>query len=145
VLGFDTTLTYLKLWKLCDYVRQGLPYIATHPDFNCPIEGGFMPDVGAMMACVEASTGRKADFVIGKPNRLMAEAVAQKLNLPLSALAMVGDRLYTDIALGQAAGIPSVLVLSGETRRSDLDSSPFQPTCIFQNLGELAEYIRRSQ
>jgi 4-nitrophenyl phosphatase/NagD protein len=50
ILGFDTTLTYQKLWKLCDFVRAGLPYIATHPDFNCPTETGFMPDTGAMIA-----------------------------------------------------------------------------------------------
>ena len=50
MLGFDTGLTYQKLWKLCDYVRAGIPYIATHPDFNCPIETGFMPDIGATIA-----------------------------------------------------------------------------------------------
>ena len=68
ILGFDTTLTYEKLWKLCDFVRAGLPYIATHPDFNCPTETGFMPDIGAMIAFVEASTGRRPDQIVGKPN-----------------------------------------------------------------------------
>jgi ribonucleotide monophosphatase NagD (HAD superfamily) len=73
VLGFDTTLTYAKLWKLCDFVRAGTPYIATHPDFNCPTETGYMPDIGAMIAFVAASTGRQPDVVIGKPNRFMVE------------------------------------------------------------------------
>ncbi|MEE4195159.1 MAG: HAD family hydrolase, partial [Anaerolineae bacterium] len=50
VLGFDTTLTYEKLWKICDFVREGKPYIATHPDNNCPTPTGFMPDIGAMIA-----------------------------------------------------------------------------------------------
>lgn len=145
VLGFDQTLTYQKLWRLCDLVRAGLPYIATHPDFNCPTEAGFMPDVGAMMAFVKASTGREPDAVIGKPNRLIVDSLAHKLGLPTGALAMVGDRLYTDIALGQTAGILTILVLSGETRREDLGASPFQPDYIFDDLGGLADYLSRSK
>jgi 4-nitrophenyl phosphatase len=141
VVGFDTALTYAKLWKLCDLVRAGLPYVATHPDLNCPAPGGFMPDIGATIAFVKASTGREPDLVVGKPSRLMAEAAAQKLGLPLEALAMIGDRLYTDIALGQAAGIPSVLVLSGETRLEDVSRSPFQPDDTFENLGALAAWL----
>ncbi|MGE5123560.1 MAG: HAD-IIA family hydrolase, partial [Acidobacteriaceae bacterium] len=76
VLGFDTTLTYQKLWNLCDFVRAEVPYIATHPDFNCPTEKGYMPDVGAMIAFVKAATGRQPDLVVGKPNRLIVEAAA---------------------------------------------------------------------
>jgi HAD superfamily hydrolase (TIGR01450 family) len=141
VVGFDTGLTYAKLWKLCDCVRAGLPYIATHPDFNCPTPTGFMPDIGATIAYVKASTGREPDLVIGKPSRLMAEAAAQKLALPLESLAMIGDRLYTDIALGQAAGIPAVLVLSGETQPGDLAGSPFQPDYTFAHLGAVADWL----
>ena len=141
VVGFDTGLTYAKLWQLCDLVRAGRPYIVTHPDFNCPTPGGFMPDIGATIAYVKASTGREPDMVVGKPSRLMAEAAAQKLGLPLASLAMVGDRLYTDIALGQAADIPAVLVLSGETRLADLSGSPFQPDDIFEHLGALAAWL----
>jgi 4-nitrophenyl phosphatase len=141
VLGFDTTLTDPKLWKLCDHVRAGLPYIATHPDFNCPTEDGFMPDVGAMIAFVKASTGREPDVVIGKPNRLIVDALAQKLQLRMQDMAMVGDRLYTDIALGKSVGITTCLVLSGETHLEDLSDSPFQPTYIFKNLGEIADWL----
>lgn len=141
VLGFDTTLTYQKLWKLCDFVRAGLPYIATHPDFNCPTETGYMPDTGAMIAFVKASTGREPDLVVGKPNRLIVDVLAQKLHLPVESLAMVGDRLYTDIALGQNAGITSVLVLSGETQPGDLKETPYQPTYVFDHLGALADWL----
>lgn len=141
VLGFDTTLTYAKLWRLCDFVRAGFPYFATHPDFNCPTETGFMPDIGAMIAFVEAATGRRPDRIIGKPNKTIIDAAATRLDLPIEALAMVGDRLYTDIALGQTSGITTVLVLSGETRREDLVDSPFQPTFIFADLGALADHL----
>jgi HAD superfamily hydrolase (TIGR01457 family) len=141
VLGFDTTLTYERLWQLCDLVRAGLPYIATHADFNCPTEGGFMPDVGSMIAFVRASTGRDPDLVVGKPNRMIVEAAAQKMGLPVEALAMIGDRLYTDIALGQTSGIPTVLVLSGETHRADLAGSPFKPDYVFDDLAAVAEWL----
>lgn len=141
VLGFDTTLTYAKLWKLCDLVRAGVPYIATHPDFNCPTETGPMPDIGATIAFVKASTGREPDVVVGKPNRLFAEKAAERTGIPLSAICMIGDRLYTDIALGAAAGIPAILVLSGETRKEDVETSAYQPSYIFQNLGDVADYL----
>lgn len=142
VLGFDTTLTYRKLWKLCDFVRAGLPYIATHPDFNCPTETGFMPDIGAMIAFVHASTGRKPDLVVGKPNRMIVDAVAQKLGLKIEEMAMVGDRLYTDIALGQTSGITTCLVLSGESHPEDLKDSPHQPTYTFDDLGAIADWLK---
>ena len=144
VLGFDTTLTYAKLWKLCDLVRAGVPYIATHPDFNCPTETGFMPDIGATIAFVKASTGREPDLVVGKPNRLFVEKAAERVGIPVSAMCMIGDRLYTDIALGAAAGIPAILVLSGETRKEDIETSAFQPSYIFQNLGGVAAYLMNS-
>ena len=142
VLGFDTTLTYQKLWKLCDFVRAGLPYIATHPDFNCPTETGFMPDIGAMIAFVHASTGREPDLVVGKPNRMIVDTVAGKLGLKIEEMAMVGDRLYTDIALGQTSGITTCLVLSGETHLEDLKDSPHQPAYCFENLGAIADWLQ---
>lgn len=145
VLGFDTTLTYDKLWKLCDLVRDGVPYIATHPDFNCPTETGFMPDIGAMIAFVKASTDREPDLIVGKPNPLFVEKAAERTGIPVSAMCMIGDRLYTDIALGATAGIPTVLVLSGETRQADISTSPYQPSYIFQNLGEVANHLLASE
>jgi HAD superfamily hydrolase (TIGR01457 family) len=145
VLGFDTTLTYKKLWKLCDFARAGLPYIATHPDFNCPTETGYMPDIGAMIAFVRAATGREPDLVVGKPNRMIVDAVAQKYGYAIEELAMIGDRLYTDIALGQTSGIATCLVLSGETRPEDVVDSPFQPTYTFDHLGKIADWLKAHQ
>ena len=143
VLGFDTTLTYNKLWRLCDLVRDGRPYIATHPDFNCPIEDGFMPDIGAMIAFVEASTGRRPDVVVGKPNQPIIDALVKKTGVPIPHICMVGDRLYTDIALG-ATGITTVLVLSGEASRADLPTAPHPPDFVMQDLAELAANLQNS-
>lgn len=144
VLGFDTTLTYQKLWDLCDFVRAGVPYIATHPDFNCPTENGFMPDVGAMIAFVNAATGRIPDLVVGKPNRLIVDAAAIKMSLRVDQLAMIGDRLYTDIALGQTSGITTILVLSGETKLEDVKSSPYRPDYTFENLAGVADWLEKN-
>ncbi len=142
VLGFDTTLTYDKLWKLCDFVRGGLPYVATHPDFNCPVEGGYMPDIGAMIAFVEASTGRRPDVIVGKPHPPMVAALAARTGLPVELLCMVGDRLYTDIALG-AVGMVTVLVLSGEARREDIPTAPHPPDVVVRDLAELVDLLRQ--
>ena len=142
VLGFDKTLTYEKLVKLCDFVRAGVPFIATHPDFNCPVTGGFIPDVGSMLALVKASTGREPDYIVGKPNRGIVDALARKYALPLDTMAMVGDRLYTDIAVGVNAGITSILVLSGESTLSDLAFSDIKPDYVFDDLSGITEKLR---
>lgn len=141
VLGFDTSLTYAKLWRLCDLVRAGMRYIATHPDYNCPTETGFMPDIGATIAFVKASTGREPDLIVGKPNSLFVEQAAERTGIPVSAMCMIGDRLYTDIALGSTAGIPTILVLSGETHLDEIEDSPYRPAYVFQDIKAVTEHL----
>lgn len=141
VLGFDTTLTYDKLWKLCDWVTAGKPYIATHPDINCPTEDGFKPDIGAMIAFVATSTGREPDVIVGKPNAPIVNALAEKTRIPIEEHCMIGDRLYTDIALGKW-GLTTALVLSGETKLEDLAGSVYQPDIILQDMAEMAALYR---
>lgn len=136
VIGFDTTLTYQKLWKTCDLVRKGIPYIATHPDLNCPTKKGFMPDIGAIIAFIKASTGREPDVIIGKPYRPILQAISEKWSTDFSKMVMVGDRLYTDIAMGKE-GIKTILVLSGETKLDDLKSSNYQPDLVISSVKEL--------
>lgn len=140
VLGFDTTITYGKLTRLCDAVRAGLPYIATHPDFNCPVPGGYIPDTGAVIAFVKASTGREPDAVIGKPNGTIARAAAAAFGVTLAETCMVGDRLYTDIALG-ACGCGTALVLCGESTREDLAASGLRPDIVCENLADLYQAL----
>lgn len=137
VLGFDKTLTYDKLTTACRLVRSGVPFVATHPDFNCPTEDGYIPDCGAMIEFIAASTGVRP-YVVGKPHRdIVAAAFAKKPYQP-HELAIVGDRLYTDIATGKSAGIASILVLSGETAAADLAKADVRPDFVFSGLGELA-------
>ena len=137
VIGFDTSLTYAKMQAVCDFVRAGLPYVATHPDFNCPTETGFMPDIGAIMAFIEASTGRRPDLIVGKPHTGIVEAVLRRTGLSVGELAMVGDRLYTDIETGLRSGMLSILVMSGETTEEMLAASGTKPDLKFGRLSDM--------
>ena len=137
LVGYDTTLDYKKMTSVCDFVRAGLPYIATHPDFNCPTETGFAPDIGAIMAFIEASTGRRADRVVGKPHTGIVQAAIRRTGLEAGQMAMVGDRLYTDIETGLKSGMLSILVMSGETTPEMLAAYPNKPDLVFERLAEM--------
>jgi ribonucleotide monophosphatase NagD (HAD superfamily) len=97
-----------------------------------------MPDIGAVIAFVETATGRNPDVIVGKPHPPIIEAIVEKTGCRIEQLTMVGDRLYTDIAMG-ASGITTVLVLSGETKESDLHNAEYRPDYVVMNVGELGE------
>ena len=141
LVAFDTTLDYAKMCRVCDLIRAGKPYIATHPDFNCPTETGFIPDMGAIMAFIHASTGRWADVVLGKPNKGIVEEALLRTGYGLQDMAMVGDRLYTDVATGVNHGMPGILVLSGEASMADVETSEVKPDLIFDRLSDMIPYL----
>ena len=141
IVAFDTTLDYAKMCKVCDYIREGKPYIATHPDFNCPTETGFIPDMGAIMAFIEASTGRKADVIVGKPHKGIVDEALLRTGFALEEMAMVGDRLYTDVATGVRHGMQGILVLSGEATMEDVAASDVKPDLIFGKLADMIPYL----
>ena len=95
-----------------------------------------------MLALVEASTGRRPDYIVGKPNRGIIDALCEKYGLRHEDIAMVGDRLYTDIAVGVNAGITSILVLSGESTTEDLAKSAVKPDYVFDDLSGITASIR---
>ncbi|MDQ0204621.1 HAD-IIA family hydrolase [Pectinatus haikarae] len=137
VTAFDTSLNYEKMCKVCDFVRAGLPYIATHPDYNCPTKTGFIPDAGAIHAFINASAFRNPDRIIGKPNTDIIKYLLSRLHTSADKVIMVGDRLYTDIAAGKNNGLYSMLVLSGETKLEDVESSEVKPHLIFDSVKEV--------
>ena len=141
VTAFDTSLDYQKMCKVCDFVRAGLPYLATHPDYNCPTEDGFIPDAGAIHAFINASAFRYPDRVIGKPNEDIIDYLTMRVNTERSRIAMVGDRLYTDIAAGRNHGLKSVLVLSGEASLEDVRDSEVKPHLIFSSVREMIPFL----
>ena len=141
VTAFDTTLDYQKMCKVCDYVRAGLPYIATHPDYNCPTETGFIPDIGAIHAFIHASASRYPDHIIGKPNAEIVNYLVDRVGYGKDGIMMIGDRLYTDVAAGANNGLHSALVLSGEATLEDCDKSDVKPELIFDSVKDIIPYL----
>ena len=145
IVGFDTTLDYERLCRAAYGISLGLPYIATHPDLVCPTdEPTVMVDCGAICACLSAATGR-TPLVLGKPDPGILINLAQRHGLQPAELAMVGDRLYTDIAMAQRAGAISVLVLSGEATAAEAAALSPPPDFVIQDVGELGAMLSRAQ
>lgn len=141
VVGFDTTLDYKKMCRVCDLVREGLPYISTHPDYNCPTENGFIPDAGAIHAFIHASAFRYPDHIVGKPNGDIMDYLARRMGVSREQTAMVGDRLYTDVAAGVNNGYTGILVLSGEAGMEDVEKSKIIPDLIFTSVKEMIPFL----
>ena len=141
LIGFDLELTMEKLRKTCEILTKQNPvYLATNPDLVYPVSFGFIPDCGSMCVMIRNATG-KVPTVIGKPEPLMVDVVRQKYGIPAGETVIVGDRLYTDIATGQNAGIASVCVLSGEATLADIENGTVKPTYTFRNVGEIREVL----
>ncbi|OAM88412.1 HAD-IIA family hydrolase [Termitidicoccus mucosus] len=144
VAGFDTSLTYARLCRAAWWVSQGRPYFATNPDYVCPTDQPtVLVDCGSICAAIEAATGRAPDRVFGKPDPSMLAGILARHGLQPGEVAMVGDRLYTDVAMAKNAGCLGVLVLSGEATRADAEAAPSAhcPDFVFENLAPLGEAI----
>ena len=138
--SFDTTLTYERLDIACNLIRGGATFYSTHPDFVCPMEGNaVLPDSGAICALLTACTGATPKY-FGKPERETALMLERTYNVPPAKTAIVGDRLYTDIALGKNNGLLSVLVLTGESTMEDVNEDN-APDVILNNIGEILDYL----
>ena len=142
LLGFDTELNYEKIRGGSYYVSRGYPYIGTNCDLKCPVlNNKFIPDCGAIAKMIELATDRLPLF-LGKPERTMVDAVSREWNMPVEKIACVGDRLYTDIAVGINAGATSICVLTGEATKEEIIHSEFKPDYCFDSIKELYEAIR---
>jgi 4-nitrophenyl phosphatase len=137
VVGFDTELTYEKVRTVCDLVDRGVKYIATNPDYVCPIaRKRSIPDCGSICFMIEQATGKKP-LVIGKPRPEMIKQLGKKFSVSSSAIAVIGDRLYTDIAAGKNAGAFTICVLSGEATRRAIAQSPIKPDLVIGSINGL--------
>ncbi|MBQ4299519.1 MAG: HAD-IIA family hydrolase, partial [Bacteroidales bacterium] len=143
VVSFDMTLSYRRLCKAAWWARQGVPYLATNPDWVCPTEEEtVLVDCGSIQACIEAATGRKADKVLGKPDPTMLLELEERLGLAKDEVAMVGDRAYTDVEMARRAGALPVLVLSGETTREMLPEVSRPGDLVVADLGEFGDLLQ---
>jgi phosphoglycolate/pyridoxal phosphate phosphatase family enzyme len=138
VVAFDRTFDYRKLDMALQAVkRHGARLVGTNPDRTCPVEGGEIPDAAGMIGAVEGVTGRPVDPIVGKPSPITLRVALDRLELPAGACAVVGDRLETDIAMGRAAGLATILVLTGITRAEDPEIARWRPDHVIASLTEL--------
>jgi NagD protein len=145
IVGFDMTLTYERLCKAAYWIALGLPYIATHPDLVCPTdEPTVLVDCGAICACLNAATGR-SPLVLGKPDPGILLELCRRLDLRPRQLAMVGDRIYTDMAMAQRAGAVSVLVLSGESTAAEAAAMEVPADLVVDDVGVLGRLMQAAR
>lgn len=137
IVAFDRTLDYRKLNTAYQALRNGARFFATNGDKTCPMPDGAIPDAGGTIAALEHMTGRKVELIAGKPSTLIVEVALQKLGFPAYEVMMVGDRLETDIFMGQQAGMQTAVTLTGVSKREDVAKMISPPTYIINNLGEL--------
>ncbi len=137
VVALDRTLDYRKLNTAYQALKAGAAFFATNPDSTCPMPGGDIPDAGATLAYLQHLTGRTIDLLAGKPSPLTVQVAMAELQVEPSRCLMVGDRLETDIRMGQEAGMKTALVLTGVARRSDLDLLEKRPDFVLDDLEDL--------
>ena len=139
VVAFDPEFTGEKVYTTCKMLtKHDLPYYATNPDWVCPVEFGYIPDCGSMCQSFERATGKKPVF-IGKPQPTMIFEVMKKFGVGTNDTVVIGDRLYTDIASGNNAGVDTVCVLSGEVKREEVNRAQGveKPTFLFNHIQEI--------
>lgn len=142
IVSFDTSLTYSRLCRAAWWVKQQLPYIATNPDKVCPTDMSVtLVDCGSICSSLEQATGRTPDIVIGKPDPRMLEGIQQRYQLQPSQIAIIGDRIYTDLQMAYNAKALGVLVLTGETSIKVAEQSVPRPDIIVDNLGDFGEML----
>ena len=144
LMGFDTELTFQKLEDACKILNNDVEYVATNPDWVCPTEYGYVPDCGSVSEMIYNATKKRPKF-IGKPQPDMINYAVEKSGFSKAETAIIGDRLYTDIASGINAGISTIFVLSGEGTLQDIDEMNIKPDFIYKNIKELYLYLTSEQ
>jgi len=136
VIGDTQNYDHRLITQAIRLVHDGARFIATNPDVTGPSEAGLVPATGSLAALIEKATGRRAYFV-GKPNPLMIRTALRQLREHSENAVMVGDRMDTDIVAGIEIGMETILVLTGVTRRSDIDAFPYRPSRIVESVNRI--------
>jgi phosphoglycolate/pyridoxal phosphate phosphatase family enzyme len=141
VVGLDRTFTYGGMAQAQAALLAGALFVSTNPDTTFPGERGLLPGAGALLEGIAAAAGRRPDAVIGKPSLELAWALARTTGVPAAETLLVGDRLDTDISMGRAAGMRTVLVLTGVSTREDLGTGRLQPDAVLESLAGLPDHL----
>jgi NagD protein len=137
IVAFDRTLDYRKLNTAYQALLAGARFYATNSDKMCPMPRGGIPDAGGTIAALEHMTGRKLELLAGKPSPLIMQVALAKLGLPAARCMMVGDRLETDILMGQQAGMYTAAVLTGAATQADIAAMANPPSFVIPNLAAI--------
>ena len=137
VLGETHGYNYTNITKAVRLIVAGARFVATNPDASGPSEEGIVPACGAMAALIERATG-VAPFFVGKPNPLMMRSALNYLGVHSEDTVMIGDRMDTDIISGVNSGMETILVLTGVTRRDEVERYPYRPTDVAESIAEVA-------
>jgi NagD protein len=141
VLGETRTYSFEAITKAIRLIEAGARFIATNPDVSGPSPAGSLPATGSVAALISTATGRSPYF-IGKPNPLMMRSALNRLEAHSETTVMVGDRMDTDIISGLEAGLRTVLVTTGSTRREDIERFPYRPTRVVDSIADLVELVQ---
>ncbi|MGB3954176.1 MAG: HAD-IIA family hydrolase [Brooklawnia sp.] len=140
VLGETRGLTFDHITRAIRLINGGARFIITNPDTHGPDETGVVPATGAFAAMITAATGRKP-YVIGKPNPIMFRSALNRIQAHSESTGMIGDTMTTDIVAGMEAGLTTVLVLTGTTRREDLVRYPYRPSVVLDSVADLVPLL----
>ena len=138
VVGFDRQFTYSKLRRATLHIRAGVPFWGTNPDKTFPTPQGLVPGAGSTQAAIQAATDVEPT-IIGKPFPFIMQIALERLGTRPEETMVVGDRLETDVAAGQAAGCKTALVLSGVSTKEQAQTWQPAPTIIADDLSTLLE------
>ena len=146
VIGFDLTLSYARLCRAAWWIQRGKLFVATNPDRVCPTDQPtVLVDCGSICAALAAVTGRSPDIVLGKPDPSMLSGILTRHRLQPRQIAMVGDRLYTDVLMAQRAAAFGVLVLSGEATAEEAVHATPPPDLTVPTLAEFADALTQAR
>ena len=138
VVGETSSFSYEKILKAVKLVRGGAKLIGTNPDITGPIENGIAPATRALISPIEMTCGKQAYFV-GKPNPLMMRHAQKRLGVKPEDMAIIGDRMDTDVIAGIESEMDTVLVLSGVTTPEIMNSYPYRPTYVLNGVGDIPD------
>jgi 4-nitrophenyl phosphatase len=142
IAGLDRAFTYEKLTSATRAIRAGAHFVATNADALLPVEGGqVVPGAGTIIAAIQTATDVQP-IVVGKPEPGLFEHGLRRLGgLRPDQVAMIGDRLDTDVVGGKRASLRTILVLSGVTTSAEVRTASTQPDAIAPDLAHVADVL----
>lgn len=136
IVGETSNYNYESICQAVRHVLRGAKLIGTNTDLTGPTEQGIVPACRALVAPIEAATGKQA-YYVGKPNPLMMRTGLRLLDVHSGDAAMIGDRMDTDVIAGIESGLDPILVLTGVTSREDIDRYPYRPRLVLTGVGDI--------